>query len=222
MNQQENYSHETVKLKSKKYITHFNPDIVLADEQYQDYLWNFDAGSGFKTFNDFIRSEWKEYVNEKDGVTFLVFDRDSQNTNPKLVAYYTLCTGTIPYTDRWFIPEDERDESGQTYDEKEYGIPTVEIKMFAVSNDYQDTFFEDKPISAWIIEELISYIRYDLTTSIISAKAIFLHSVPSAESFYLRNGFQYIHTYMHPLHSIDSDLKAMFFPLVELRIHYDP
>ena len=48
--------------------------------------------------------------------------------------------GAIPYTDRWLIPEEEREDLTNQYDEKECGISAVEIKMFAVAKEYQDAF----------------------------------------------------------------------------------
>ncbi len=66
------------------------------------------------------------------------FDAGNEN---KIVAYYTISMGAIPYTDRWLIPEEEREDLTNQYDEKECGISAVEIKMFAVAKEYQDAFF---------------------------------------------------------------------------------
>ena len=60
-----------------------------------------------------------------------------------------------------------------------------------------------------------------MTTSIIAAKAIFLQAVPSAERFYINNGFDYVTPAMHTFHTVDSEFKAMYLPLTELKIHYD-
>lgn len=210
--------------KIREYIYTLNPVVVPANVQHQDYLYSFNAGDEYKNFNEFIQNEWEEYLESKDGVTYLVFDVNEKTADKKLVAFYTLCTGAIPYTDRWLIPEDERDESGQEYDEQECGIPSIEIKMFAVSEEYQDIFWvidgEERPISAWILHDIIQMID-SLTTSTVAAKAIFLHAVPDAEKFYLRNGFNYTHPSMHTFHSLDSEYRSMFLALVELHIHYD-
>lgn len=218
MRTQDNQSKERI------YIQTFNPVVVQANVQHQDYLYSFNAGTEYKNFNDFIQNEWEDYLESKDGVTFLVFDEDEKTSQKKIVAFYTLCAGAIPYTDRWLIPEDERDESGQEYDEQECGIPSIEIKMFAVTEEYQDVFFaidgEERPVSAWILYDIISTID-NLTTSTIAAKAIFLHAVPSAEKFYLQNGFNYAHPSMHAFHSFDSEYAPMFLALSELHIHYD-
>lgn len=210
--------------KIRKHIEKFNPDVVCVSELHQDYLELFDAGSENENFNDFIKNkEWKEYLEDKNGVTFIVFDNLSED-NKKVVAYYTICAGAIPYTDRWLIPEDERDETGQEYDEEECGIPAVEIKMFAVTEEYQDLFYSfagmDKPVAAWILHEIINRIQ-EMTTSVIAAKAIFLQAVPNAEHFYINNGFDYVTPAMHTFHTVDSEFKAMYLPLTELKIHYD-
>lgn len=210
--------------KTREYIQTFNPVVVQASVQHQDYLCSFNAGEDYKNFNDFIHNEWKEYIKSKDGVTFLVFDEDRTTSKKNIVAFYTLCASAIPYTDRWFIPIEERDKSGKKYDEQECGIPSIEIKMFAVTEQYQDVFFvvdgEERPVSAWILHDIICTIE-SLTTSVIAAKAIFLHAIPTAESFYLQNGFSYAHPSMHTFHNMDSEYASMFLALTKLHIHYD-
>lgn len=209
---------------NKKYISNFNPDVVLISDEHQDYLYEFDAGENCRNFNEFLfNKEWKDCLNDKEGVTYLVFDNISSDTK-KIVAYYTLSVGSIPYTDRWLIPEEERDNPDIKYDETECGISAIIINMFAVSKDYQDLYYVydgiEKPISAWVLDNLIETIR-EITNTLFSAKAILLHSVPYAESFYLKNGFDYVLPYMHTFHTMDWELKAMYLPLTELKIHYD-
>lgn len=96
--------------------------------------------------------------------------------------------------------------------------------MFAVTEAYQDVFFsfegKEKPVAAWILHEIINSIR-EVTSSVVAAKAIFLQAVPSAEQFYINNGFDYVQPGMHAFHTVDSEFKAMYLPFVELKIHYD-
>lgn len=164
----------------------------------------------------------RENAVDGNGVTYLVLDKISES-DTKLVAYYTLSVNAIPYIDRW--KKDESDiKDGIKYDELLCGVPVIEIKMFAVSKDYQDIFYEfdgeEKPISAWILDSIIGYI-YELSQNIVSAKAVFLRSVKNAEKFYLENGFQYVLHNMEPFYPIDHDLEPMFLPFVDLKIHYD-
>ena len=209
--------------KKHKYLERFDSDIVLMDRQYQDSLETFDAGSWKDNFNDFIRQEWESYANEKNGVTYLILHKKTEE-RPTIAAYCTLSSGAIPYIDRWYIPPEEREKEEEIYDEKECGIPAIEIKMFAVSKKYQDVFYKygghDKPVSAWILAQIIEFIC-QLTEYTLSAKAIFLQSVPEAEAFYRKNGFDYVLPNMHTFHTIDADLAAMYLPLTELKIHYD-
>ena len=149
------------------------------------------------------------------------FDAGNEN---KIVAYYTISMGAIPYTDRWLIPEEEREDLTNQYDEKECGISAVEIKMFAVAKEYQDAFFtfegKEQPVSAWILHEVLNRIQR-ISVKEISAKAVFLNAVPEAEKFYLNNGFDYVQPGMHAFYTNDSEYRTMYLPLTELRIHYD-
>ena len=206
------------------YIESFNPDVVLMSEEHQDSLCRFNAGRSYKNFNEFINNkEWKDTLAAKEGVTYIVYDYISQH-NRKVVAFYTLSVGAIPYTDRWLIPEEERERPEIQYDEEECGVSAIVVNMFAVSEDYQDLFYNyngvEKPIAAWILDNLIETIR-ELTNTVFSAKAILLHAVPEAETFYKQCGFDYTLPNMHTFHTMDSDFKAMYLPLVELKIHYD-
>ena len=49
----------------------------------------------------------------------------------------------------------------------------------------------------------------------------FLHAVPDAVDFYLRNGFEFMLPNMEPFHSIDSEFTPMFLALYELHINFD-
>ena len=210
-------------IKNRKFIKSFNPEIKTYSEEYQEYFNQFDAGKENFTFNDFIQKEAKEYLTSGNGVTYLVFNSLSNGTK-ELISYFTLCVGAIPYIDRWKIPEEEREESGLEYDERYCGIPSVELKMFAVSEKYQDSFYkyegEVKPISAWILELIIGKV-YHMKTNMLGIKALFLHSVPEAESFYKRNGFDYILKPMNPFYCVDSELKAMYIAFADIDMHYD-
>ena len=210
--------------KERKYLTDFHPDVVQLTERYQYEAQRFDAGNGNKAFSFFLKNEeWKDCLYDREGVTFIVLDSLSNNEK-KIVAYYTISMGVIPYTDRWLIPEEEREDLINQYDEKECGISAVEIKMFAVAKEYQDIFFvfegKEQPVSAWILHEVLNRIQR-ISVKEISTKAVFLNAVPEAEKFYLNNGFDYVQPGMHAFYTNDSEYKTMYLPLTELRIHYD-
>ncbi len=215
-----------------KHIDVFNPDVILLDESsYQDFsseIQAFDAGIEYKNFNEFIRDEAIDYRDCGDGVSYLVLNYiyDVQGTikEREIVAFYTLSATSIPYEDRIRLEEEEAKESGSEFDIQICGISAVEIKMFAVSQKYQDLFFEyegqDLPISAWIMKNIISYVN-SLLDHVIGLKAVFLHSVPEAEKFYEQNGFHCMKENMRPLHSIDSEFTAMYLSLKEVHMIYD-
>lgn len=61
----------------------------------------------------------------------------------------------------------------------------------------------------------------EMSKTLIGCKAIFLHAVPKAVDFYLRNGFQFLMENMTPLYSFDAEFTPMFLTLYELHINYD-
>ena len=216
---------EETNKKRHKYIKDFNPDVVLLTDSHQDF--NFTAGPGYKNFDEFIQKEALDYTKRGAGVTYLVYnvkkDVYNQEVSREPVAYYTLTANAIPYIYRIYLDEDEAKEVGQPYLDELWGINASEIKMFAVDQKYQDVFFEfdgdKKPISAWILQNIID-IMSDMSHSMIGFKAIFLHSIPEAENFYLKNGFQNMSSIMQPFHCIDYDLTPLYLALNELDIEH--
>lgn len=214
-----------------KHIEYFNPDVTLLENIYHDFHCKIDAfhaGKGFEAFDEFITQDAYEYNLEGNGVTYIVwnvfYDKDGHEYKRDIVGYYTLSATAIPYEDRIRRDEDEAKEYGSEFDIEICGISALEIKMFAVSEQYQNIFFkhddEDLPIAAWIIRNIINF-SSTLSQSVVGFKALFLHSVPEAESFYLINGFHPIEVNMQPFHSVDSDYKAMYLALKNIQMNYD-
>ena len=97
----------------------FNPDGMLLEQAYQDYLYEiqkFNAGKGYENFNDFVVDEANDYKNIGDGVTYTVWnvflDDLGKEEKRELVAYYTLAATSIPYEDRIRLDEEEAAEEG--------------------------------------------------------------------------------------------------------------
>ena len=97
----------------------FNPDVMLLEQAYQDYLYEiqkFNAGKGYENFNDFVVDEANDYKNIGDGVTYTVWnvflDDLGKEEKRELVAYYTLAATSIPYEDRIRLDEEEAAEEG--------------------------------------------------------------------------------------------------------------
>ena len=88
--------------------------------------------------------------------------------------------------------------------------------MFAINQKYQDVFYkfedEELPVAVWILKLIIAK-AVELSEQCIGFKAVFLHAIEEAESFYLKNGFRRIEYNMEPLHSVDSEFQAMYLPL---------
>lgn len=210
------------------YIENFNPGVEKMRSEHQDYLYDFNAGEGFENFNEFIKKEAIEYEEEGNGVTYLIFnyavDEKDNISEKQLMAYYTIAATSIPYVDRIRLEEDEAQELGRDFDEMICGIPSAEIKMFAVDYKYQNLFYEYEgeslPISAWILRQIVNDCL-SMITNVIGFKAIFLHSLPSAEKFYLKNGFFNIEEYMTPLYSVDKEFQAMYMSLRHIHVNQD-
>ncbi len=216
---------------NKQTIDNFNPDTMSFEQSCQDFLLKileFDAGSGYENFNDFIKEEASDYQNSGDGVTYVVwnvfYDKNDKEIDREIMGFYTLATGAIPYTDRIRLDEIEAKETGKEFDEQTCGLPIVEIKMFAISKKYQDIFYEyaDEvlPVSAWIMRNIILNIKHILD-NVVGFKGIFLHSLPDAESFYLKNGFSLLEKNMQALYSVDSEYTPMYLTLKPVYINYD-
>ena len=210
---------------------YFNPDVMSLEQSHQDFssgMQLFNAGEGYESFNDFVAAEAVDYKNAGDGVTYVVwnvlYDKNNVEIKRDIVSYYTLAATAIPYEDRIRRDKEEAKKFGGEFDIEICGISAIEIKMFAVSEKYQDVFFEydgeDLTISAWIMRSIIDF-AYSLLDEVIGFKALFLHSLPEAESFYRANGFNPVEVNMQPLHCIDSEYKSMYLALKEVHMHYD-
>ena len=198
-----------------QYINEFNPDITVLDTDYREDLTDFDAGIGNENFNVFLKKDVDEYRNEGNGVTYIIWNityDEIIGETKDIVAYFTLAANAIPYIDR-IKYEKETSESGE-YDEENWGVPVLEIRMFAVNDKYQDV------LAAWCLLAIVNYANYMLNF-VLGFKALFLHSVPDAELFYLKNGFQDMRINMQPFANVDSDMRPMWLPLKDIHMNYE-
>lgn len=214
----------------RKYLENFNPGVCeLSKCKHQDFLLRkFNAGEEFQQFNDFITNEAIEYAQDGNGVTYVVFneilDEQQKVIGKEVVAFYTLSATSIPYEDRIRLDEEEAKELNREFDIQICGIPSIELKMFAVDIKYQDLFYiyegEELPIAAWVIKSIIHEAQKMLVCT-LGFKALLLHTLPSAKAFYEKNGFHMITPNMHPLHGLDSDLDAMYVTFRNVAMNYD-
>lgn len=135
---------------------------------------NFNCG------NDVINSYLKEEAScDTKATTFIIVNND----NNQVIAYYSLsCSGFVVNNGNNFTI-----------------YPAVEIKMFAIDEQYQHISYstdkEDGNLSDTLFANVIGYI-YDFTDNMCGADKVILYSVPSAENFYKRNGFKRFESFM--------------------------
>lgn len=208
-------------INGQKLVVNFNPVISSESEEWRDYLDSFDAGAGNESFTEFLKNrEYEEFIEEGDGVTYVIKNINGINGDgTDLIGYFTLAVNAIPYISR--IRDDRNPEN---VDEETCGIPVLEIKLFAVNESYQDHYClidgAEFPIAAVCLLFIIGYAN-ELIEKTAGFKALFLHSVPQAENFYIRNGFKKIEHFMKPLHGIDSDYTPLWMPLRPVTMSYD-
>lgn len=159
-------------------IYNFNYYTVLLDATTEHFLDSFCCGDNL--FDRYVKESALKESEEGKGVTYLVID----STREVIVAYYTLSATSLLYV----LDNGSDDENNNIQ-----GIPSIEIKMFAVNINYQDTLCSsgklgDQLISDIILGSIIGDI-YNITRNIVGAQMIMLYSIPKAINFYKRNNF---------------------------------
>lgn len=166
----------------KKTIENFNPVIETLSEENIGLISNFFVGE--KAFDDFIKKEAINDMISGDGVTYLIINEVNKR---EIVAYYTISSSSIHTIDRYDfededVPQDEKREHFSP-------ISAFLIKMFAVNEKYQDTYYNDELVASLILKNII-FDLYDMSTSVVGAKRIILCAVEKAKKFYKLNNFE--------------------------------
>lgn len=166
----------------RKTIQNFKPVIEALSEGNIDLIRNFFVGE--KAFDDFIKEEAINDMISGDGVTYLIINEVSKR---EIVAYYTISSSSIHTIDRYDfededVPQDEKREHFSP-------ISSFLIKMFAVNEKYQDTYYNDELVASLILKNII-FDLYDMSTSVVGAKRIILCAVEKAKKFYKLNNFK--------------------------------
>lgn len=166
----------------RKTIQNFKPVIETLSEENIGLISNFFVGE--KAFDDFIKKEAINDMISGDGVTYLIINEVNKR---EIVAYYTISSSSIHTIDRYDfededVPQDEKREHFSP-------ISAFLIKMFAVNEKYQDTYYNDELVASLILKNII-FDLYDMSTSIVGAKRIILCAVENAKKFYKLNKFK--------------------------------
>lgn len=186
-------------------IDDFRPEICILTEENQKYLQFFETGKNYpeKGLGDYIKSD--EAIDDLitgDGVSYIVFQKDKANRLEKAIAFFSLQSSAISYVYRTI------DEEEGVY-EVMCSIPAIKINMFGVDIEYQDLFYDGVPISALVFRAIIDIIS-DRSMDFAGIKAVYLNSLESAESFYIRNDMLYAEDYMVPYAGEDKELTVMY------------
>ena len=208
-------------MSEREYISYFKPVIKGLDSASVLELSSFYAGENHDSFTNYIKPHNDEPsdamidLENGIGVTHLIWNK-KDNDESDLVGYFTIAVNVLPYDDRADEDEDDYNDDDISDLSKYPSISVAEIKMFAISDHYQDLFYVsdgvEMPVSAWCLNEIVNYCDV-MSSKTIGFKALFLHSVPEAEQFYIHNFFRYIPHASKPLFSVDSDNKAMWLPI---------
>jgi hypothetical protein len=166
----------------KKTIENFNPVIEALSEENRKLISDFFVGE--KAFDDFIKKEAISDMVSGDGVTYLIVNEANKR---EIVAYYTISSSSIHSIDRY----DFEDEDVPKDEKREHFSPISAflIKMFAVNEKYQDTYYNDELVASLILKNII-FDLYDMSTSVVGAKRMILCAVEKAKKFYKLNNFE--------------------------------
>lgn len=172
--------------KKRKYLETFPQiDVEPINESNKEFVSGFrSAENNEENYIEFSIGEYlvnEAYANQKagKGVTYIVIDKK----NKKTIAFFTLSSSSLMIM---LEHDDDRENADQLIDNYS-PVQSVKVDYFAVDVDYQDTFYEDKPLAAHIFNMMISML-FDMSTNRIGYRAVYLYSLDSSADFYLKNG----------------------------------
>lgn len=200
-------------MKKHREVADINYSISLLEEKHRGLFKDFKTGNKYpeKGLGDYIQNDAFEDMQSGDGVSYVVLNNDENGELGELVAYFTLVSSAMPCI--------YRTEDDEVY-EAILGIPAIKIHMFAVSDKYQDVFYKNKPIAAWIFETIINIID-ERSKKDVGIKAIYLHALPSSKTFYKKNKMLEAEKYMKPFSGMDDDLDVMYVFIRQVNITYE-
>ncbi len=158
------------------YIIKLELEEILLTEDNAYLLNDFTCGD-----SDFDENIKERLLEDSQITSYLVVNSD-QGHKETIAVYSICCSGFIIQSS-----------------EKNYIYPAVEIKYFAVSEEYQDLPFsnkaEDGCVSSVIFDQVIYRIN-EFTDNVCGADKIILYAVPRAVEFYQKSGFESFEEFM--------------------------
>lgn len=197
----------------RKIIDSLDSSVYLLSEENMWLLRDFNTGLSYpeRGLGDYIKQKTDALhdMYSGDGVSYLVV-RETFGHKEEVIAFFTLIASALPVAYKLRGCEEDL-----------LGIPAVQISMFAIKDTYQDVFYQNKPVAAWIFENILDTIN-EKSIGDMGIKAIYLYSLGSAEEFYLRNGMNYMKEYMRPFVTNDDDCCFMYEFIRDVNITYEP
>lgn len=164
---------------------------IKMTEKLKASVQDFDCGN--EEINKYLK---EKSFDDSKATTFII----KNNDDGSIICYYTLCCSGLVIN---------------TNDGKLFSMyPAVEIKMFAVDENYQHMPYCDEPdtcnLSDMLLYDVIAHIN-DFTEDECGADKIILYSVPRAKKFYKDNLFNEFEEFMKPASSYFTDACIPMF-----------
>lgn len=198
-----------IKSRSLNTIYALNFDTVNLTNDNYNLVGTFNCGNS--ELDRFLQEDALKNNDNGSGVTYLVINKDFGS----IIAYYTLGNSSLLYFDNNNISKIQKAD-----ELKIRGLSALELKMFAVSNKYQDTLYHNDDGSEHLVSDIILGAvigtAYEYSMKITGFKVLFLNSVPEAIHFYNRNSFVEIDKYISLYTEYCEGCKPMFLPLFDI------
>lgn len=163
---------------------------VRINEVDESLLSGFDSGSSL--FNEFLTEKAQKWTDGSEAVTYVCVDEAEKNTQiyTKIYGFASINTTGLQYS---------------TIDKCRY-LNCAEIRMFAIAKQLRKRHDTTIEWSTIIFKSLLQML-YEMSTSVIGFKAIFLNSNKDGYHLYKECGFEEITDFISPQEDEKVDIE---------------